>query len=244
MSDSDFSEVDSDFPSEGHNSENNNNFTCDDSNGNNITEERITTKNNNLSTVEEILRTVFESNSNHLSTAIEMLSEKEIIDDRTDLDSSDVDACDLKTYLEYYDDSSINISKMDPFVKKVASPPNEPDVIRKSNSCERNFEQCVDKPDILLDVAEDSKVTVVEKEKDEPGSAWSITPVDIVGNFEQEVEREFGLLVTGYRSNSFSSDCDEIDGVAYSKENSNVKFMKKVRKTFQIYLRILDYLIF
>lgn len=221
MSDSDFSEVDSDFPSEGHSAtETNNNFTCDDSNGNNIIEERFTTKNNNLSTVEEILRTVFETNSNHLTTAIEMFSEKELIDEQTDIDSiectTDVDACDLETYLDYYDDNGINISKMETFTKNIESPTaNEPDVIQKSNSCERGFEPSVDKPDILLDVVEDSSTSSGEKE--EPGSAWSITPVDIVGNFEQEVERELGLLVTGYRSNSFSSDCDEIDGPTFSK---------------------------
>ncbi|XP_067621593.1 putative leucine-rich repeat-containing protein DDB_G0290503 [Eurosta solidaginis] len=31
------------------------------------------------------------------------------------------------------------------------------------------------------------------------GAGCGITPVDIIGNFEQEVEREFGLLVSGYR---------------------------------------------
>lgn len=234
MSDSDFSEVDSDFPSEGHSTtENNNIFTCDDSNGNNIIEERITTENNNLNTVEEILRTVFESNSNHLTTAIEMFSEKELIDEQTDIDSiectTDVDACDLNTYLEYYDDNGVNISNMEPFAKKIESPTtNEPDVIQKSNSCERGFEPNVDKPDILLDVAEDSSSPSGEKE--EPGSAWSITPVDIVGNFEQEVERELGLLVTGYRSNSFSNDSDVVDGLAFSKTESNDKCMNKVSR--------------
>lgn len=233
MSDSDFSEVDSDFPSEGHSIENNNTFTCDDSNGNNIiaVEERITTKCDNLSTVEEILRTVFESNSSHLTTAIEMLSEKELIDyEQTDIDSidgaTDVNACDLKTYLEYYEDGGINIENMTSFAKKIESPMNEPDVVKKSNSCERSFEPSIDKPDILLDVAED--VSPTGGEKDEPGSAWSITPVDIVGNFEQEVERELGLLVTGYRSNSFSNDCDEVDAPVCGKTESNDTFLNKV----------------
>lgn len=233
MSDSDFSEVDSDFPSEGHSSENNNTFVCDDSNGNNIiAEERVTTKSDNLSTVEEILRTVFESNSTHLSTVIEMLSEKElIVDEQTDINSidggtCDVNACDLKTYLEHYDDGGINIENMEAFTKKIELPMNEPDVVKKSNSCERSFEQSVDKPDILLDVSED--VSPTSGEKDEPGSAWSITPVDIVGNFEQEVERELGLLVTGYRSNSFSSDCDEVDAPVCSNIESSGKFMDKV----------------
>ncbi|XP_011190239.2 uncharacterized protein Schip1_1 isoform X1 [Zeugodacus cucurbitae] len=33
----------------------------------------------------------------------------------------------------------------------------------------------------------------------EDGVGFGITPVDIIGDFEQEVEREFGLLVSGYR---------------------------------------------
>lgn len=37
-------------------------------------------------------------------------------------------------------------------------------------------------------------------EKDDQ-TPWGITPVDIVGDFKQEVEREFGLLVSGYKNN-------------------------------------------
>lgn len=227
MSDSDFSEVDSDFPSEGHSSENNNTFVCDDSNGNNIIEERITTKIDNLSTVEEILRTVFESNSSHLTTAIEMLSEKELMVEQTniEIDASDL-ATDLNSYLKHYEDAGINMENVEPFAKKLATPSNEPpDVIRKSNSCEHGFEQNVDRPDILLDVTVDG--TVPNGEKDEPGSAWSITPVDIVGNFEQEVERELGLLVTGYRNNSFRSDSDEVDSRVNISAETNEQFLKK-----------------
>lgn len=237
MSDSDFSEVDSDFPSEGHSSENNNTFACiDDSNGNNIVEASVTptsTKNDNLSTVEEILRTVFESNSSHLSTAIEMFAEKEkkgLAAEHTDIDScdycvTDIDACDLKTYLEHYDDG-INITNIESFAKKIDSPTeNEPDVIKKSNSCEKGFEQqSVDKPDILLDVTENAENLAPSN-----GEAWSITPVDIVGNFEQEVERELGLLVTGYKCNSFSQDdVDTVDAPVSSNGASNDKFMDKV----------------
>lgn len=29
--------------------------------------------------------------------------------------------------------------------------------------------------------------------------SYGLTPVDIIGDFGQEVEREFGLLVSGYR---------------------------------------------
>lgn len=234
MSDSDFSEVDSDFPSEGHSTENNNTFACDDSNGNNIIVESETVKpKDNLSTVEEILRTVFESNSSLLTSAIEMFSEKELLHEQTDIDSmdelnelTDVKARDLKSYLKHYDNVGIKIENVDPFTKTkaIASPVNEPDVIRKSNSCERGFEQNVDKPDILLDVAEGS-VATSNGEKEEPGSVWSITPVDIVGNFELEVERELGLR--GYKNSTFRSDSDEIDGIEITSPRSNEKFLNK-----------------
>lgn len=231
MSDSDFSEVDSDFPSEGHSTENNNNDINinihggnDDSNGNKIidTDEKPIV-NDNLSTVEEILRTVFESNSNHLSSVIEMFAEKEMANEQTEIEAHDecmngVNACDLETYLEHYEDGGIHIEKVKQLskIKPAAAPVViEPDVIRKSSSCECGFEQTpTDKPDILLDVTEDAS-TVLNAEKEEPGSAWSITPVDIVGDFEQEVERELGLLVTGYRNAAFKSvDCDATDGPA------------------------------
>lgn len=233
MSDSDFSEVDSDFPSEGHSTENNNTFPCDDSNGNNIIVESETVKpRDNLSTVEEILRTVFESNSSLLTTAIEMFSEKELQHEQTDIDSMDelnevTDVtCDLKTYLKHYDNVGIKIENVEPFTKTktIASPVNEPDVIRKSNSCERGFEQNIDKPDILLDVA-DGSVAASNGEKEEPGSGWSITPVDIVGNFELEVERELGLR--GYKNSKFRNVPDEIDGIEITTPQSNEKFLNK-----------------
>lgn len=215
MSDSDFSEVDSDFPSEGHSMENNNILAGnDDSNGNKIIETDEKPNSDNLNTVEEILRTVFESNSNHLSSVIEMFAEKETLNKQTEIDAiecmNDVNAHDLETYLEHYEDGGINIEKVKPLIK-IKSPPAapviiEPDVIRKSSSCECGFEQATGKPDILLDVTEDGSA-VLNGEKDEPGSTWSITPVDIVGNFEQEVERELGLLVTGYRNTAFNTDC-------------------------------------
>lgn len=231
MSDSDFSEVDSDFPSEGHSIENNNNNNDehihggnDDSNGNKIIDTDVKPLvHDNLSTVEEILRTVFESNSNHLSSVIEMFAEKEMASEQTEIDANDdcvndVNACDLETYLEHYEDGGIHIEKVKQLSKMKQAPAPvviEPDVIRKSSSSECGFDQTpADKPDILLDVTEDGTAVLNgEKEKEEPGSTWSITPVDIVGNFEQEVERELGLLVTGYRNASFTSvDCDAIDG--------------------------------
>lgn len=240
MSDSDFSEVDSDFPSEGHSTENNNNNNIhdgnDDSNGNKIIEaDPKSAVSDNLNTVEEILRTVFESNSNHLSSVIEMFAEKETAaNEQTEIDTfddcmNDMNACDLETYLNKFEDGGINIEKVKPLIKLKPVPATsvviEPDVIRKSSSCECGFEQTTDKPDILLDVTEDSTV-VLSGEKEEPGSAWSITPVDIVGNFEQEVERELGLLVTGYRNTAFNNgDGDAV--AALSDKHTDKKFLQK-----------------
>lgn len=236
MSDSDFSEVDSDFPSECHSAENNNiHAGNDDSNGNKIVEADVKSSIDNLSTVEEILRTVFESNSNHLSSAINMFTEKELVSKQTEIECiNEVNACNLEAYLEHYDDGGINIENAKPLINTKSAPASiviEPDVIRKSSSCECGFEQTADKPDILLDVTE-AGPAALSGEKDEPGSVWSITPVDIVGNFEQEVERELGLLVTGYRNTTFKTDSDAVDGAAAAAASpeklTGEKFLHKI----------------
>lgn len=244
MSDSDFSEVESDLSCDRRNSKNsqseidsncmNNNYICDDTNGNNIVNNNNNNNNSssiNLRQVEEILRTVFESNSSHLMTAIEMFGDKEmdalqmmdtqIGDDETDI--ADTIDCDLKTYLKRYDDEvQIDGDVVDLMLKKTERiSPDEPppDILQKSSSFERGFEGSADKPDILQNVseenAEDNAVDTIKlspgDKEDVPGSNWSITPVDIVGNFEQEVEREFGLLVTGYKNNNKNSESDDSD---------------------------------
>ena len=70
---------------------------------------------------------------------------------------------------------------------------------------------------------------------------WSSTPIDIVGNFEQEVEHELGLMVSGYKSSSSSDDslsttilsmpevntCDKGDSISQAQMD---KSMKKVSK--------------
>lgn len=248
MSDSDFSEVESDLPSENatqsseEQENNNNNPFLDDSNGNSIEEVSSSISSSaedNLSKVEEILRTVFESNSTHLMTAIELFSEKEIFSDQTFFDDEEdelnfdeetdeiikgMDSCDLKTYLKHYDDAaSIEINAVESIFKKQDE--SQPDIIQKSTSSDRGFDTSIDKPDILLDVTGDVGLkpgNTLTVEKDQPGSNWSITPVDIVGNFEQEVEREFGLLVTGYKSNgngNGNSTGSEDEGIADIMEN-------------------------
>lgn len=63
-------------------------------------------------------------------------------------------------------------------------------------------------------------------------TSWGNTPVDIVGDFEQEVEREFGLLVSGYtslRSDDVRSPdkCEAMD--LENEEQFNGSFLQKVR---------------
>lgn len=61
-------------------------------------------------------------------------------------------------------------------------------------------------------------------EKDDHGQ-WSITPVDIVGNFEQEVHREFGLLMSGYKNSSSSSRASETNGYVSSSIHEKVRYI-------------------
>lgn len=57
-----------------------------------------------------------------------------------------------------------------------------------------------------------------ERKIDNP---WSITPVDIVGNFKQEIEREFGLIVSGYRNTSDDMMLDA-EGIEDAADNVNL----------------------
>lgn len=259
MSDSDVSEVESEISNEkqpdavdriDENSNNtNNNFDDDNGNTDRHTESNSNKANGengnrnirgdeNLSKVEEILRTVFESNSCHLRTAIEALTEHEsytgsywftknhmeidsdpmsTMGDNDSVDaSSEIVACDLKTYLKRYDDAGVNLDvhSISKNCDKLTLDEPPPDVIQKSTSSYDNgFDANAGKPDILQNVATEpdgdeekcaATLSPNQNEKDEPGSQWSITPVDIVGNFEQEVERELGLLINGYKNNHSS----------------------------------------
>lgn len=282
MSDSDVSEVESDIANDkqpdandrvDENSNNNNNFdddngntdrqiiesnsnkaTCDNGNRNIISDDE------NLSKVEEILRTVFESNSCHLRTAIETLAEHESnmesywfgtnymetesdqltsVNDNDFVDaSSEIIACDLKTYLKRYDEVGVNLDAHSICKNCDKLTPEEPppDVIQKSTSSDNGFDGHADKPDILQNVAMDrsdvncmASLSPGQNEKDEPSSQWSITPVDIVGNFEQEVERELGLLINGYKNKNLNcSDGQtalEIDHAIVGRRNASEKVM-------------------
>lgn len=269
MSDSDFSEVESDLSGDRRNSKNisqsdienncmNNNYICDDSNGNNIVNDNNNRSSIDLSQIEEILRTVFESNSSHLMTAIEMFNDKEldasemmqtvISEDENDVECLDtvfglteeID-CDLDTYLKQYEDGVTVVQGMvkQNSPKSEHSSPDEPppDILQKFNMIESRFDQSAEKPDILQNVNEkdsvvNATVTTTPSDKDGAGSTWSITPVDIVGNFEQEVEREFGLLVSGYKNaNKHENDVnDEHASKKSSPTTTNGHMLNKVIK--------------
>lgn len=292
MSDSDVSEVESDIPNDkqadaidcvDENSNNNNNIkNFDDDNGN--TERRIEINSNkitidngnrnisvdaNLSKVEEILRTVFESNSSHLRTAIESFTEYEpktpwfginhmetecdpltMMNDNDFVDaSSEIIACDLKTYLKRYDEVSVNLDVHSICKNCDKLTPDEPppDIIQKSTSCDTGFDTKADKPDILQNVALDAtgvNMSPGQHEKEESGSHWGITPVDIVGNFEQEVERELGLLINGYKNNnSASSDGQTIlvDHSMLERRNGSDKVIQSRSAANDIQLLCMHY---
>lgn len=194
MSDSDLSEVESDTQNDSLKMNANildfENVRIDcDPNGNSIveTESVDIEREDNLNKVAEILRTVFESNSSHLSNAIETLSVKETTPEKETNIYNEFD--------EYFKMTDCMI-ECDEFNGMIGSQP--PDILQKSSSSESGFESNAEKPDILLDVSDqnDCDGTLLMAEKDESNS---ITPVDIVGNFEQEVQREIGLLVTRYK---------------------------------------------
>lgn len=189
----------------------------------------------NLSKVEEILRTVFESNSSLLSSAIER--ERDSRDDTSltdDDDATDIGdeliTCDLATYLRRYDSEAGVDLDVQSIIKskKTASPAEPPDLIQKSDSRDSGFETSADKPDILQNVKEAACESPSGRpEREEANSQWSITPVDIVGDFEQEVKRELGLLMNGYDTRDDSPQTvDERNG---SAEKSHENRKEKVR---------------
>lgn len=68
----------------------------------------------------------------------------------------------------------------------------------------------------------------------EDGVGFGITPVDIIGDFEQEVEREFGLLVSGYRrlietNDEENDDTNEVGQPQPIEKVMNVKTSKRVK---------------
>lgn len=117
---------------------------------------------------------------------------------------------------DVYEDTEINENKL-------METCNTPDIIRKNNSYYQPEDKFKDigikkenKPDLLRGVSphfiqnEDcferiqsqqlkSIKNVTFKIAEKEDKFLGITPVDIIGDFGEEVEREFGLLVSGYR---------------------------------------------
>lgn len=146
---------------------------------------------------------------------------------------TEIIACDLQTYLKRYNERSgyINFNKK-PLIKKSPTSPNEPPDILAKSVDNLTLDTVSVKPDILQMIdstdgnqnytenmlcydfeqkscsrdnnSRDQTVTQIT-EKDDHGQ-WGITPVDIVGNFEQEVQREFGLLMSGYKNSTSSNE--------------------------------------
>lgn len=182
--------------------------TSDSDNGNNNSNNDM---NGDLDKIEEILKGVFKSKELPVVEAKTVKFENKSFshNDRNKMnDKCDVMLNQTTDVLLMKDDSEVITS--DP--KRMYS---TPDILIKSNSCEEqiDYAEINEKPDILKnvfasEVVGSEPVVVDEKsenyeliEKCEQGQ-WSITPIDIVGNFEQEVEREFGLIVSGYKSSS------------------------------------------
>lgn len=247
MSDSENSEVENDAQATANGLQNDQNGNDEFDSSRSMSETSSFDISDNLSKVEEILRTVFESNSSLLSSAIErehdLCGETCLMNDfenKNENDMTDIDdeliTCDLETYLRRYDNEAGIDLDVYSFIKtkKITSPIEPPDVIRKSDSRDSGFESA-EKPDILqnvkekIDAEDNCESLTLRQEKDETNSQWSITPVDIVGDFEQEVKRELGLLMNGYNINT---ECEYKRNNSVlgngSMEKSNEKIKEKV----------------
>ncbi len=167
--------------------------------------------NGDLDKIEEILKGVFKSKVSPVVEQSNVQFESTVFS-RDDLLNKMNDKCDV-TNTAISDIQSLKENSKVIFDPKRAY--STPDILIKSNSCDEHldFSDINEKPDILKNVYASDSIgieQVVCNEKCEnfelvekcEHSQWSITPIDIVGNFEQEVEREFGLIVSGYKSSS------------------------------------------
>lgn len=196
--------------------------SADSDNGNNNND-------TDLDKIEEILRGVFKSKE---SPSIESNGKFDgVAFCRNDLNEMN-DKCDVINF-------SNGIPSMNDDLKVIIGDPKRmcttPDILIKSSSYEEHidFAEINEKPDILKNVFAsdavdgDQKMVANEKcesldqiDKCEHGQ-WSITPIDIVGNFEQEVEREFGLI---WSSSSDDEMCvaakNQVEEISQDKTNS------------------------
>lgn len=209
--------------------------------------------NDNLNKVEAMLRSAFES------AEATITDENDFENNMTVLNGDDMDhgpasvkesiRNEFNKYLEACDTGDVAIARPPPDILIESATSLNDDGEAKSED-----ENCKEKPDILKNVGR-SSITVLDLDEGRCGDAaetmfdgdrvnvekddqipWGMTPVDIVGNFEQEVEREFGLLVSGYKNNA-TFDSDEYQFVVAEKcmnleeeEHFNGHFLKKVRR--------------
>lgn len=204
--------------------------------------------NNDLDKIEEILKGVFNSKESPIVDPNVKFENKFLCNNVTDVNKmkDECDVLNIKNAASMKGDSQV----INADTKRIYS---TPDILIKSNSSEEHidFTEINEQPDILKNVfiSDDGvsdQVVINEKcenyeaaEKCEHGQ-WSITPIDIVGNFEQEVEREFGLIVSGYKSSSSDDEMcvsvkNQIDDIGGDKSNSMFdKVINVFRKDFMI----------
>lgn len=183
--------------------------------------------NDDLDKIEEILKGVFNSKESPTVEPNVKFDSKLFCQNVNDL-SKMKDKCDVINITNNVPSMKEDSTVITSDTKRMYS---TPDILIKSNSSEEHidFTEINEQPDILKnvfasDVIVSDQMVINEKcenyelvEKCEQGQ-WSITPIDIVGNFEQEVEREFGLIVSGYKSSSSDDEMcaknqvDEIGG--------------------------------
>lgn len=132
---------------------------------------------------------------------------------------------DLETYLSRYESPVELKSSIEPVYQP-------PDLLLKGNSTqnciptslEDESTDHIEKPDILQHVEADQlcEISMEESATEIVSVEWSgcgMTPVvDIVGNFEQEVEHEIGLIVSGYKSST--SSIEELSALAAALEQA------------------------
>lgn len=68
-------------------------------------------------------------------------------------------------------------------------------------------------------------------------SLQSITPLDIVGDFEREIEQEIGLIVSGYKMENLQEISKNSNVVQNFIEGSKIDSVNKVSKILFIFLR-------
>lgn len=202
--------------------------------------------------MEEMIRNAFESEATRLpeshATNIESDIENNVplLQDefRTMDDEQEDIRCDLSTYLKRYDDeAAIDVEAVGIMGDKNLVTVQPPDILLKSTVSLECVKASVEEPDILKNVCKpldqldfdelkqcerkDAACDTIPCRDKEDQTPWSITLVDIVGNFEQEVEREFGLLVSGYKNNG-SFELNETVFDLEEEENFNGNFLDKV----------------